>query len=76
MVDDLMRKLRDEGIGIFLISHDIHDVYELCDRVMVMKNGVNVGMHPVDEVTQDDILSLIILSRLPDDWKPRNRTVQ
>ena len=76
MVGDLMRKLRDEGIGIFLISHDIHDVYELCDRVMVMKNGVNVRMHPVAEVTQDDILSLIILSRLPEDWKPRNRTVQ
>ena len=72
MVDDLMRQLRNEGIGIFLISHDIHDVYALCDRVMVMKNGVNVGMHAIDEVTQDDILSLIILSRLPEDWRPRN----
>ncbi len=76
MVNDLMRKLRDDGIGIFLISHDIHDIYELCDRVMVMKNGVNVGMHAIDEVTQDDILSLIILSKLPDDWKPRNLLTQ
>jgi D-xylose transport system ATP-binding protein len=76
MVKDLMRQLRNEGIGIFLISHDIHDVYELCDRVMVMKNGVNVGMHPIDEVTQDDILSLIILSRLPESWQPRNLAVQ
>lgn len=76
MVNGLMRQLRDEGIGIFLISHDIHDIYELCDRVMVMKNGVNVGMHPIDEVTQDDILSLIILSRLPEDWTPRNRKAQ
>ncbi len=72
MVDNLMRKLRDEGIGIFLVSHDMHDVFELCDRVMVMKNGVNVGMHPIGEVSQDDILSLIILSRLPEGWKPRN----
>ncbi len=72
MVGDLMRKLRSEGIGIFLISHDIHDVFSLCDRVMVMKNGVNVGMYPIGEVTQDDILSLIILAHLPEDWKPRN----
>ncbi len=76
MVDDLMRQLRDEGLGIFLISHDIHDVFELCDRVMVMKNGTNVGMHPIEDVTQDDVLSLIILSRLPEDWTPRHRTVQ
>ncbi len=70
MVNELMRKLRDEGIGIFLISHDIHDIYDLCDRVMVMKNGINVGMHPIEDVSKDDILSLIILSKLPDDWKP------
>ena len=73
MVADLMRHLRDEGIGIFLISHDMHDVFELCDRVMVMKNGINVGMHAIDEVTKDDVLSLIILSKLPDDWQPRNQ---
>ena len=73
MVADLVRQLRTEGIGIFLISHDMHDVFDLCDRVMVMKNGMNVGMHPIDEVTKDDVLSLIILGRLPEDWVPRNK---
>ena len=36
-------QLKKEGIGIFLISHDIHDVFDLADRVSVMKNGKLVG---------------------------------
>jgi len=73
MVADITKQLRSEGIGIFLISHDMHDVFDLCDRIMVMKNGRCVGTHPIDEVTKDDVLSLIILGQLPQGWKPRNQ---
>lgn len=71
MVADLIRKLQQEGIGIFLVSHDMHDVFELCDRVMVMNKGKNVGTHNIEDVTKDDVLSLIIKGALPDDWEPR-----
>jgi D-xylose transport system ATP-binding protein len=73
MVADLTKQLKSDGIGIFLISHDMADVFELCDRVMVMKNGQNVGSFKIGEVTKDDILSLIIIGKLPDDWKPRDQ---
>lgn len=75
MVAGLVQKLRDEGIGIFLVSHDMHDVFRLCDRVMVMNNGRNVGSHKITDVTQDDILSLIIKGSLPDGWRPRGAVV-
>ena len=42
-VGELIKQLKAEGIGIFLISHDIHDVFDLADRVTVMKNGQVVG---------------------------------
>ncbi len=71
MVADLTRRLKDEGIGIFLISHDMHDVFELCDRVMVMNKGSNVGSFKIEDVNKDDILSLIIKGTLPDGWTPR-----
>src|SRR3990170_1725725 len=38
MVAELIHQLKKEGIGIFLISHDLHDVFDLSDRVTVMKN--------------------------------------
>ena len=43
-VGELIKQLKAEGIGIFLISHDIHDVFDLADRVAVMKNGQVVGI--------------------------------
>ncbi|RCK41512.1 ABC transporter ATP-binding protein [Thalassospira profundimaris] len=73
MVAELIEKLREKGIGIFLISHDMDDVCELCDRIVVMKNGRKVGEHKVEDVNKDDILSLIIKGELPDNWAPRSR---
>lgn len=65
MVSELIQQLKAEGIGIFLISHDIHDVMELCDRASVMKNGQLVGTVDVNDVTDDDLLSMIILGKKP-----------
>lgn len=65
MVADLIKELKAQGLGIFLISHDTREMMELCDRVSVMKNGRLVGTEAVEDVTEDDILSMIILGRNP-----------
>ncbi len=65
MVAELIGQLKADGIGIFLISHDIHDVMQLCDRASVMKNGKLVGTVDVADVTDDDLLSMIILGKQP-----------
>jgi D-xylose transport system ATP-binding protein len=64
-VGDLVRKLKAEGIGIFLISHDIHDVFDLADRICVMKNGRIVGTARTADVTKDEVLGMIILGSCP-----------
>lgn len=64
-VSGLIHNLKQQGIGIFLISHDIHDVFDLSDRVSVMKNGQLVGTAPVKDVTKDDVLGMIILGKCP-----------
>jgi D-xylose transport system ATP-binding protein len=58
-------ELKRQGIGIFLISHDIHDVFDLADRVSVMKNGRLVGTARVEDVTKDEVLGMIILGKCP-----------
>ncbi len=64
-VGELIKQLKAEGIGIFLISHDIHDVFDLADRVTVMKNGQIVGVASVKDVTKDEVLGMIILGKCP-----------
>ena len=65
MVAELIGELKKQGLGIFLISHDTREMMELCDRVSVMKNGQMVGTERVEDVTEDDILSMIILGKNP-----------
>ena len=64
-VGDLIKELKAEGIGIFLISHDIHDVFDLADRIVVMKNGQVVGSARTQDVTKDEVLGMIIIGKVP-----------
>ncbi|SDX17285.1 ATP-binding cassette domain-containing protein [Litoreibacter albidus] len=65
MVAELIGELKKQGLGIFLISHDTREMMDLCDRVSVMKNGQMIGTERVEDVTEDDILSMIILGKNP-----------
>lgn len=66
MVAELIDELKKQGLGIFLISHDTHEMMQLCDRVSVMKNGKLVDTVNVDDVTEDDILGMIIMGKKPE----------
>jgi D-xylose transport system ATP-binding protein len=71
-VRNLIRQLKAEGIGIFLVSHDIHDVFELSERISVMYHGRLVGTVKKDEVTADEVLGMIILGKRPDEVSERD----
>ncbi|MGZ6267214.1 MAG: ATP-binding cassette domain-containing protein [Candidatus Limnocylindrales bacterium] len=70
-VRDLIIQLKSEGIGIFLISHDIHDVFNLADRISVMLHGKLVGTVNKADVTTDEVLGMIIMGKLPSEVSQR-----
>jgi D-xylose transport system ATP-binding protein len=72
-VRNLIRQLKEEGIGIFLISHDIHDVFDLSERISVMYHGEIVGTVDKETVTPDDVLGMIILGKKPDEVTESDR---
>jgi D-xylose transport system ATP-binding protein len=65
-VREQIKQLKNEGVGIFLISHDIHDVYDISDRISVMYHGRLVGSVNKADVTTDDLLGMIILGKKPE----------
>jgi D-xylose transport system ATP-binding protein len=71
-VRDLIKQLKSEGIGIFLISHDIHDVFDLADRISVMLHGKLVGTVNKADVTTDEVLAMIIMGKLPTEVTQRD----
>ena len=70
-VRQLMRQLKAEGLGIILISHDIHDVFDLADRISVMLQGRLVGTVDRKDVTMDEVLAMIIIGKLPEEVTTR-----
>ena len=66
MVGRLIKQLKSDGVGIFLITHDMPDVFELSDRLSVMKNGKLVGTYRTADVTEDEVLGMIIAGKRPE----------
>src|SRR5512142_3305513 len=57
---NLVRTLKDQGLGIILISHQMYDVFEVADRLAVMRRGVKVGERLIKETTPDEVVGLIV----------------
>ncbi len=61
---DNMRRLRRAGIGIVYISHRLEEIFEIADRVTILKDGKVVGVSPVQELTRDTMIAKMVGRRL------------
>ncbi|MBX2881668.1 MAG: ATP-binding cassette domain-containing protein [Granulosicoccus sp.] len=57
---NLIRSVRERGIPIILISHNLDHVFQVADRVMVMRGGRHVDTLEIEKTTQTDVLGMII----------------
>jgi ribose transport system ATP-binding protein len=56
----LIRRLRDQGVTIVYISHRLEEVFELADRVTVLRDGNLVGTRDIKETTENELVALMI----------------
>jgi rhamnose transport system ATP-binding protein len=56
----LVRRLRNEGTGIIFISHRLEELFELADRVTILRDGNYVDTRPLNEVSRDDLIRLMV----------------
>jgi simple sugar transport system ATP-binding protein len=55
-----MRRLKDEGVAILFVSHFLDQIYEVCDRMTVLRNGTLVGEHMVRDLDQVGLVQLML----------------
>lgn len=60
LVEDLVLRLRDSGVAIILVSHNLEQILKLCDDLVVLRRGAQVGVFPKSGLTQKDVVSLIV----------------
>ena len=56
---DLIRRLKDQGIAVVLISHRMPDVFAVSDRVLVMRRGAKVADKPIGRTSPEEVTGLI-----------------
>jgi D-xylose transport system ATP-binding protein len=55
----LVRRLAEQGLGVVIISHNLHDVFETANRITVLRLGRNVGVYDRDKTTQEEVVHAI-----------------
>ncbi len=57
---EVMHSLRDKGVSIVYISHRMEEIFEMCDRITILRDGEYVGTRPIPELTMDDVVQMMI----------------
>ncbi|AEC01566.1 sugar ABC transporter ATP-binding protein [Parasphaerochaeta coccoides] len=57
---EVMRNLRERGVGIIFITHFLEQVYEVCDAITVLRNGRLVGEYPVSQLSRIQLVSKML----------------
>ncbi len=61
---DLVRRLADKGLGVVVISHNLHDIFEVSDRITVLRLGQRVNVFQAAETTQQEVVHAITAGTL------------
>ncbi len=56
----MMRKLRDQGVGIIFVTHFLEQVYEVCDGITVLRNGTLVGEYSIEELPRVKLVAAMM----------------
>jgi ABC-type sugar transport system ATPase subunit len=62
-VAEQIAHLREQGKAVVIVSHDLHLVFDIADRVQVLRLGKSVGAYDINDVTRDDLVGLITGAR-------------
>ena len=65
---DLVRRLADQGLAVVIISHNLHDIFEVADRITVLRLGKSIAELDAKVVTQQQVVEYITagaISKVP-----------
>jgi len=64
----LIRKLKESGVSIIYISHRMDEVFSICDRITVLRDGKTIGTRPTGEVTPEELIRMMVGRTLEDNF--------
>ncbi|PGT83856.1 sugar ABC transporter ATP-binding protein [Bacillus sp. AFS040349] len=71
----VIRSLRDEGVGIVYISHRMEEIFQICDRISVLRDGQFIGVKEIPKTNFDEIVKMMVGRQLGDRFPERKTTL-
>lgn len=56
----VLKTLKNKGVAVVYISHRMQEIYRICDRITVLRDGVGTGEYPTSELSQDKLIELMV----------------
>ena len=57
---EIIIELRERGAAVLYVSHRLSEIFRIADRVTVLRDGRRVGTRPIDEVTERDVITMML----------------
>jgi galactofuranose transport system ATP-binding protein len=70
---EVMKKLKNEGMGIVFISHFLDQIYEITDRITILRNGEQIGEYLTKEISRTELVSKMIGKEWGEDTNKKNK---
>ena len=71
---EIVRGLARRGIGVILVSHRLDEIYAVADRVVVLRDGANVGTRPVAGLDRGELIGMMVGRELAEEYPRRSVT--
>jgi ABC-type sugar transport system ATPase subunit len=68
----IIRELKSQRLGVIYISHRLSEIFEIADRVMVLRDGQHVGTRPIRDVTRESLIEMMVGRSLENEF-PKHR---
>lgn len=56
----IIGELTEEGVAVLYISHKMDEIFRLCDRVQILRDGEDIGVYPMHEITEKEIIRMMV----------------
>ena len=71
----VMNSLREKGVSIVYISHRMEEIFELCDRITILRDGQYIGTRNICDITMDDVVQMMIGREIGERFPKRESTI-
>ena len=69
---EVMSSLRSKGVSIVYISHRMEEIFELCDRITILRDGQYIDTKYIKDITMDDVVQMMIGREIGERFPSRN----